>query len=525
MNEVFEHEKGVTEGPAEPFDRSIAELQSDLERNRVRSEDLVEMFRSRIQKIDQSSEQNAPLNSIIAVNPDAEAQARALDAERRDGRTRGPLHGIPILVKDNIETKDRLATTAGSLALTQNFAQRDASCIARLREAGAVILGKANLSEWANFRSNGSISGWSAAGGLVRNPHVLDRSACGSSSGSAAAIAAGLATAAVGTETDGSIVCPAEVCGIVGLKPTVGLVSRARIIPISESQDTAGPMTRCVRDAAILLSAMAGRDRADRATSSADRRKVDYPASLDANALHGARLGVWRPRRATADVLALFDRALAAIEAQGAQLVPLPTFRSPKDLWSLELAVMLAEFKAGIDAYLATTPAEVTVRSLSDLIAFNDHEARELSLFGQELFETAERTSTSDPLYLRARATSRRRARRTLDAALAVNGLDAIATVTGGPSWRVDLARGDNHSGESSMLPAVAGYPHLTVPMGALRHLPVGMSFIGAAWSEARILALGYAFEQAIQARVMPTFIPSLEDVSAGALARPGLTT
>lgn len=292
---------------------------------RTSSHDLVQHFLSRIDAIDRPSSANGtPLNSILAVNPDALAAAKASDDERRARNVRGPLHGIPIVVKDNIETKDPTPTTAGSLALIKNFAAQDAHCLARLREAGAIILGKANLSEWANFRSNHSTSGWSAVGGLVRNPHVLDRSACGSSSGSAVAVAAGLAAAAIGTETDGSIVCPADVCGIVGLKPTVGLVSRARVIPISDSQDTAGPMTQSVRDAALLLTAMAGRDRTDRATRHADTHRCNYEAALTTDALAGAKLGVWRPRRAGAEVAAQFERALDVLRGKGAQLVELP---------------------------------------------------------------------------------------------------------------------------------------------------------------------------------------------------------
>ena len=504
----------------EPFDRSISALQSDLNAGRTSSEEVVRLFLSRIDALDRTTPENdLPLNSIIAVNPDVATHAEERDRERREGHLRGPLHGIPILVKDNIETKDRLATTAGSLALAGNFAEQDAPCIARLRAAGAIILGKANLSEWANFRSNRSTSGWSAVGGLTRNPHVLDRSACGSSSGSAAAVAAGLVVAAIGTETDGSIVCPSEVCGIVGLKPTVGLVPRTRIIPISQSQDTAGPMTRCVEDAALLLSVMAGRDSADRATAKADHHRRDYAAALDKAALRGARLGVWRPRRATPEVTALFERSLATLHEQGAQIIEVPAFRPPKDLWTFEFSVMLAEFKAGLDTYLASTPSEVRVRSLAQLIAFNRGEPRELSLFGQELFEAAEKTSLSDPAYLRARSASRRKARRALAAAFSEHRLECLVTVTGGPSWRVDLVRGDNHSGESSSLPAVAGYPHLTVPMGTVHRLPVGLSFIGPAWSEARLLALGYAFEQAAQVRVVPSFLRSLENEAANKFA------
>jgi amidase len=494
-------------------ERSLRELQDGLAAGQFSSEELVQLYLRRIGTIDRGGDGNSPsLNSVIAVNPEAAAQARALDAERRETGSRGSLHGIPILVKDNIETKDPLPTTAGSLALANNLTARDAPCVVRLRAAGAIVLGKANLSEWANIRSNRSVSGWSAVGGLTRNPHVLDRSACGSSSGSAAAVAASLAVAAIGTETDGSIVCPAEVCGIVGLKPTVGLVSRTHIVPISASQDTAGPMTRNVADAAVLLAAMAGRDRSDAATTGADKQRLDYAAALSEDALRGARLGVWRPRRASAECAAVFQQALDALLARGANLIELAGFRRPAKLGTLELAVLLTELKAGLGSYLGSLPAGVHVRSLDDVIAFNRREPRELALFGQELFEAAAQTKgIADTDYRRARNTSRRMARRTLDAAIAANTLDAIVTITAGPSWRIDIVRGDDTGGESSSLPAVAGYPHLTVPMGTVQKLPVGLSFIGPAWSEARLLNLGYDFEQATRARVTPQFLPSLE--------------
>ena len=498
---------------ANPVEQSIAELQAELASGGLSSAELVQAYQRRIENIDRPGDDNAlALNSVIAVNPDAIAQARALDAERRERGARGPLHGIPLLIKDNIETADAMPTTAGSLALAHNLTRRDAPSVAGLRAAGAIVLGKANLSEWANIRSDRSVSGWSAVGGLTRNPHVLDRSACGSSSGSAAAVAACLAAASLGTETDGSVVCPADVCGIVGLKPTVGLVSRTHVVPISMSQDTPGPMARCVADAALLLSAMAGRDRADRATARAASHRVDYSAVLNADSLRGARLGVWRPRRTRVDSAAVFERALGALRAGGATLIELPGFRAPKKLGALELAVMLTELKAGLDTYLASTPASVTTRTLAEIIAFNRSEPRELALFGQELFEAAERTSgLSDPVYRRARATSRRIARRTLDMVFAAHNLDAIAMITGGPAWRIDLVRGDDNSGESTALPAVAGYPHLTVPMGTVQGLPVGLSFIGPAWSEARLLSLGHAFEQATHARVAPSFLRALE--------------
>jgi amidase len=510
MNESEKHD---------PASCAIADLKADLEAKRASSVELVAFYLDRIARIDRVG---PTLNSVIAVNPSARADATERDAERKKGVLRGPLHGIPILIKDNIETADPVPTTAGSLALKDNRTGRDAPCVARLRAAGAIILGKANLSEWANIRSNRSVSGWSAVGGLVRNPHVLDRSCSGSSSGSAAAVAAGLAAAAIGTETDGSIVSPSDVCGIVGLKPTVGLVSRTHVVPISSSQDTPGPMTRSVADAALLLAAMAGRDAADRATASADGRRVDYGAALSKDALNGARLGVWRPRRAAPATLAVFDAALEVLRACGAELVVLAAFRRPKKIGTLEMQVLLTELKAGLNFYLTTTPLSVKTRTVADIIAFNRGEPRELALFGQELFEAAELThGLKDPAYRTALKNSRRMARRRLDAAFDGQRLDAIVTVTGGPSWRFDLVRGDNNSsGESTTLPAVAGYPHLTVPMGDVKGLPLGLSFIGAAWSEARILTLGYAFEQATMVRMTPRFLPSLEDEAARDFAR-----
>ena len=506
-------------GKHDPATCSIAELKLDLDARRVSSVELVEFYLDRIANIDRSG---PTLNSVIAVNPNAHADAVARDDERLSGTVRGALHGIPILIKDNIETADALPTTAGSLALKDNLTERDAPCAARLRAAGAIILGKANLSEWANIRSNQSVSGWSAVGGLVRNPHVLDRSCSGSSSGSAAAVAAGLAAAAIGTETDGSITSPSDVCGIVGLKPTVGLASRTHIVPISRSQDTPGPMTRCVADAALLLATISGRDPADRVTANADKQRADYIAALSKEALRGARLGVWRPRRAAPAAFAVFDRALEVLRAGGAQLIALDAFRRPKKIGALEMQVLLTELKAGLNFYLATTPPAVKTRTLADLISFNSTDARELSLFGQELFEAAELTrGLGDRSYRTALRNSRRMARRRLDGALVGQGLDAIVTITGAPSWRFDLVRGDAHdSGESTTLPAIAGYPHLTVPMGNIKGLPLGLSFIGRPWSEARILALGYSFEQAANARMAPRFLPSLESEAASAFAR-----
>lgn len=446
-------------------------------------------------------------NAVLAFNPDALKIARALDAERKTGKTRGPLHGLPILIKDNIETADPMATTAGSLALKDNVTGRDAPLVARLRAAGMVVLGKANLSEWANIRSSRSTSGWSAVGGLTRNPYALDRSACGSSSGSGAAVASGLATAAIGTETDGSITCPAAMNGLVGLKPTVGLVSRTHVVPISHSQDTAGPMTTTVRDAALLLTAMAGSDPADPATAEADARKSDYAAGLSKTALKGVTLAVARfytgdsPRTD-----AVFEQALKDLAAQGATLVEVKAF-DEGPVGKAEGLVLFTEFKADIAAYLASTdPKKVQARTLADLIAFNAATPEELRWFGQETFERAQATKgLDDPDYLKAKADAKRLAGpEGIDRILKETGAVAIVAPTTGPAWTIDPVNGDHYGASATTLPAVAGYPHLTVPMGQVEGLPVGLSFIGPAWSEARLLSLGYAYEQATMRRRPP---------------------
>ena len=453
------------------------------------------------------------LNAVLAVSPRALKEATQRDRERKSGQIRGPLHGVPVLLKDNIEADDGLPTTAGSLALKDNVTGRDAPLVARMRDGGAVILGKTNLSEWANFRSPNSISGWSAIGGLTRNPHALDRNACGSSSGSAVAVAAGFAPVAVGTETDGSITCPAAMNGIVGLKPTVGLVSRGRIVPISETQDTAGPMARNIADAAALLAAMAGSDPADPATREADARRADYLAALDARSLRGVRLGVWQPNRGkSAGLDAVFDQAVASLRAAGAELIDLPNLEF-KGLGDAENLILGYEFKAGINAYLATTPPTVRARTLDELIAFNAAEPRETVLFGQELFHmVAALGGLDEPTYLKAKADARRIAgAEGIDRWVGDHRLDAIVAPTNAPAPLTDPVNGSEWFGSASSAAAVAGYPHLTVPMGAVRGLPVGLSFIGPAWSDAKILSLGYAFEQATRARLVPTFRPGVE--------------
>ncbi|MEO7504402.1 MAG: amidase [Sphingomicrobium sp.] len=458
---------------------------------------------------DRAAAIDGQLHSIIAIDPTAMAQARAVDAA---GRT-GPLAGRPVLLKDNIESAGPLPTTAGSLALKDNVTGRDAPLVARLRAAGAVILGKTNLSEWANIRSAHSISGWSAVGGQTRNPYALDRNTCGSSSGSGAAVAAGIVDYAIGTETDGSVTCPASLNGIVGLKPTVGLVSRTHIVPISASQDTAGPMTRTVRQAAELLTAIAGSDPTDPATREADRRRTNYAATLDAGSLKGKRIGVMR-FAAGFGTDELFDPALALLKSQGATLVEIKTF-DDKPIGDNEFAVLMSELKAGMNAYLATTPATVQSRTLADLIAFDKaHAGEEMALFGQEEFDKAEATKgLDDPAYKKARRTSFEAAGPNgIDKLLKANRLDALVGPTMPPAWKIDAVNGDQISGSGAgSLAAVAGYPHLTVPMGLVKGLPVGLSFIGPKWSEGLLLSLGYAYEQARGPFPGPRFLPSIE--------------
>ena len=449
------------------------------------------------------------LHSVIAVDPTAIDQARAVDATRQAG----PLAGPPVLIKDHIEIAGPLPTTAGSLALANNVTNRDAPLVARLRAAGAVIAGKANLSEWANIRSSHSISGWSAVGGQTRNPWALDRNTCGSSSGSGAAVAAGLVRFAIGTETDGSITCPASINGIVGLKPTVGLVSRTHIVPISHSQDTAGPMSDNVRDAAVLLTAIAGSDSADPATAGADRHKTDYAASLDSHALKGKRIGVMRFASGFGTDPA-FETALAILRQQGATLVEIRKF-DDSAIGKNENLVLQAELKADMATYLKSSPAPIAVRTLADLIAFDKaHAQQEMSLFGQDYFENSQKTKgLGDPAYRKARATGFR--------AAGPNGIDrllkqyrvvALVGPTMPPAWKIDAVNGDQIAGGGAgSLAAVAGYPHLTVPMGLVKGLPVGLSFIGPKWSEAVLLSLGYAYEQARGPFPRPQFYRSIE--------------
>ena len=452
------------------------------------------------------------INSVIAIDPTVIDQARNADLSK----PAGPLAGQPILIKDNIEVAGPLPTTAGSLALKENVTNRDAPIVARLRAAGMIIVGKANLSEWANIRSYDSISGWSAVGGQTRNPYALDRNPCGSSSGSGAAVGAGLVDYAIGTETDGSITCPAAVNGIVGMKPSVGLVSRTHIIPISASQDTAGPMTRTVRQAAELLTAIAGTDSADPSTGEADKRRADYAAGLVSDALKGKRIGVMRFASGFGTE-GPFEAALATLRRQGAVLVDIEKIRDYDDdeVGALEQMVLLTEFKAGLSTYLKGSPAPIPVRSLTDLIAFNKaHAATELALFGQDTFERAEKTAgLNDPAYVKAREASfRASGPNGIDRLLKEHDLAALVGPTMPPAWKIDAVNGDQISGGGGgSLAAVAGYPHLTVPMGQVKGLPVGLSFIGPKWSDALILNMGYAYEQARGPLQSPRFLPSIE--------------
>jgi amidase len=493
---------------------TITELQQKMNSGELTARQLAELYLERIDSIDR----NGPrLNAILETNPDALALASSLDEERVAGSTRGPLHGIPILLKDNIDTADKMQTTAGSLALEGHHAARDAGLVEKLRAAGAVILAKTNLSEWANFRGKNSTSGWSSRGGLTRNPYALDRSACGSSSGSGAGVAANLAAVAVGTETDGSIICPAQTNGVVGIKPTLGLVSRAGIIPIAHSQDTAGPMARTVSDAAILLGAMAGLDPRDPATrSSAKRGLTDYTLFLDANGLRGARIGVARTLFGSDKRVAkIMESSLDAMKQAGAILIDVE-LKSSDSFGKTELEVLLFEFKADLDAYLSNC-SDVSVHSMADVIKFNEtNRTRVLQYFGQERMEQAqEKGPLTSKKYLAALEKNHRLARTEgINAVMTKRRLDAIVCPTGGAAWMIDLINGDggrNWDMDSTSYAAVAGTPHITVPAGYIFGLPVGISFFAKAWQEPTLIRLAYAFEQVTRVRKPPYFLPRAE--------------
>jgi len=485
--------------------KSLPELAEALRTGAVSSEALVEAYLARIARIDRAGPN---LQSVLTLNPNALAEARELDKRRMAGEVPGPLHGLPLLLKDNIETKDAMATTAGALALKENVTGRDSPLAAGLRNAGAIILGKTNLSQWANFRSENSMSGWSALGGQVRNPHMLDRNPCGSSSGSGAAIAASLAAGSIGTETNGSIICPATVNGIVGFKPTVGLVSQQYIIPISSSQDTAGPMTKTVLGAAMLLDAM-----------STGAAKTDYSGSLDVNSLQGTRVGVLRfAEGSNAHVKARFEAALAAMAAAGAELVDIEKFEPEGDSYGDDsYSVLKYEFKHTLNEYLAATPASVKTRTLAELIAFNiEHADIELALFDQGIFEQSEVLGGIDePAYIEALAHIQRATRELgIDRLMQENDVRVLVAPSGVISSRIDPINGDvwpSWAGAGD-LAAVAGYPHLTVPMGSIKSLPIGISFIGGKDQDAGVLSYGFAFEQATRLRPEPEYLKSAED-------------
>ena len=496
-------------GAFELADLSVADLRSGLESGRWTAVSLCERYLARIGEIDSAG---PFLRSVIEVNPEAQGEAERLDRERAAGRVRGPLHGIPVMLKDNIATADRMQTTAGSLALVGSRVPRDSGVASRLRSAGAVLIAKTNLSEWANFRSRRSTSGWSARGGLTLNPYRLDRNPCGSSSGSGVAVSVGIAPLAIGTETNGSIVCPSSVNGVVGVKPTVGLVGRSGIVPIADTQDTAGPMARSVADAAELLGTIAGPDPRDAATSGAPVES-DYTRFLRAGSLRGARIGLLREYWGRHDAMdALLGAAEDALRDAGAELVevePLPgldgTHRAGYEL-------MLYEFKDGLNRYLADLEPGVRVRTLDDVIRFNEENREaEMPYFGQDAFEAAaEKGPLTEPDYLEALATSRDTCRRAIDATVAEGSLDALFAPTTGPAWVTDLVHGDRSSFPScSSAAARAGYPHITVPGGFVHGLPVGVSFFSTAWSEPRLLGLAYAFEEATRHRGSPGMIPA----------------
>jgi amidase len=490
---------------------TIAELQSAMKSGRETSVSITKKYLRRIEK---TNLRGPTLRAVLETNPDAIAIARELDRERKSKGPRGPMHGIPVLLKDNIDTHDRMTTTAGSLALVGSIPPRDAFLVEQLRKAGAVILGKANLSEWANFRAERSSSGWSGRGGQTKNPYALDRNPSGSSSGSAVATSANLCAVAVGTETDGSIIAPATLCGIVGIKPTVGLISRSGIIPISKSQDTAGPMARTVTDAAILLGAMTGIDPRDEATTASEGKfHRDYTQFLEANGLKNARIGVarrfFRPNMISAKVV---EAALDKIKSLGATLIDFndDIGRGSAGEWE----VLQYEFKDGINAYLASLGSSSRMKTLQDLIDFNEkNRDRELPFFGQETFLKAQaKGPLTDKAYLDAIARCRRLSRdEGIDAVMDKNNLDAIVAPAGGPAGPTDLIYGDRDSGGGSSGPAaVAGYPNITVPTGNVHGMPVGISFFGRAWSEPVLLKFAFAFEQATKHRMLPKFLPTI---------------
>jgi amidase len=499
---------------SQPFDleeMTISNMKAGFRSGELTSRGVTEQYLARIEEL---NTRGPELRAVIEVNPDALEIAAALDAEQKEKGPRGPLHGVPILLKDNIATADRMTTTAGSLALEGSIPSRDAFLAERLRAAGAVLLGKANLSEWANFRSSRSSSGWSSRGGQCRNPYALDRNPSGSSSGSAVAASANLCAAAVGTETDGSIVSPASICGIVGIKPTVGLVSRSGVIPIAHSQDTAGPMARTVADAAVLLAAMMGVDERDDATRASQGKTLDIAQILDRHGLRGATIGVYLPNSLDENPLTnpVFAEAVATMKERGATIVEKVEIPTAGKFGSNEYEVLLYEFKADLNRYLSELGPDAPIHSLQEAIDFNErHRERVMPYFGQETFlESQQKGPLTEAAYKKALEACRKLSRKEgLDAVFAKHKLDALVAPSNGPAWLIDLVNGDSPTGGSSGFPAVSGYPNITVPMGFAFGLPLGISFMGPAWSEPTLIKLAYAFEQATLARKPPRFLPT----------------
>jgi amidase len=492
---------------------TIAELQAGMTASKYTARAIAEKYLTRIDQIDK----NGPaINSVIEINPDALSIAESLDKERKDKGVRGPLHGIPVMIKDNLDTADRMMTTAGSLALVGSKPTKDSTVAQKLRDAGAVILAKTNLSEWANIRSGHSTSGWSGRGGQTKNPYALDRNPCGSSSGSGAGVSANLCAGAIGTETDGSIVCPSSSNGLVGIKPTVGLTSRTGIIPISHSQDGAGPMCRTVRDAATMLGAITGIDEEDRATlDSRERSYTDYTQFLKSDGLRGARIGVVRQRFGFHEgVDKVMESALDALKREGAILVDPANIETAGKFGDSEFIVLLYELKADLNAYLARLDPNAPVKTLKDIIDFNEkNREKEMPYFGQDTFIKAEEKGPlTSQEYLDALSKNHHLARKEgIDATMDKNNLDALIAPTGGPAWIVDHVNGDYFGGGSSAAAAVAGYPNITVPAGFISGLPVGISFFGRAWSEPVLIRLAFAFEQTTKIRKAPRFLPHVE--------------
>ena len=487
-------------------EETITSLREKLASSKYTSEQLVQLYLNRIDAIDKNG---LELHSIIEINSEALAIAKAMDGEMKAGKSRGPLHGIPIVIKDNIDTADKMQTTAGSLALEGNIASKDAFVVKRLREAGAIIIGKANLSEWANFRSTQSCSGWSSRGGQTKNPYILDHNPCGSSAGSAVAVAANLCVVAVGTETDGSVVCPSAVSGIVGIKPTIGLVSRSGIIPISHTQDTAGPMARTVKDAAILLGILAGIDSKDPVTSeSVGKSETDYTKFLDAKSLQGKRIGVERkPQGQNQFMHALQKKAIDLIKKQGATVIEIDYLDKINELGAAEFEVMQYEFKAGVNKYLAASNAKV--KTLKEVIDFNiANEDKAMPYFKQEtLISSNEKKGLDDNNYIEALNKSHFGSKKILDDVIKENRLDAICGLTMGPACSIDNIYGDRWGDVFLTTPAAAsGYPHITVPCGKVYELPIGFSFFGTAYSEPELIGMAYAYEQASTNRIKPSF-------------------